>query len=154
MNPSGQPFSPQFGGAPPPPGSGGASEALNVPGILFMVFGSLNILFGLYGLLAGGVNQEQMAQLLSDPNLPQGAKDAIGTLLGPGTKLIGLVGMVLSGLMVFGGMQMRNLKGYGFALTACVLGILPCTNCCCVTLPIGVWALTILTKPDIKAAFS
>lgn len=155
MNPSGQSFPQQFGGAPPPPGAGGgAREALNVPGILFIVFGSLNVLFGLYSLVAGGVSQEQMAQLLNDPNLPPGAKQALSALLGGGTKLIALLGMCLAGLMVFGGVQMRSLKGYGIAIAACVVGMLPCTNCCCVTLPIGIWALTILMKPEIKASFS
>lgn len=155
MNPSGQPFPQQFGGAPPPPGAGGgAREALNVPGILFIVFGSLNLLFGLYGLVAGGVNKEQMAQLLNDPNLPPAARDALAALAGGGSKVIGLLGMCLAGLMVFGGVQMRGLKGYGIAIAACVVGMLPCTNCCCVTLPIGIWALTILMKPEIKASFS
>lgn len=125
-----------------------------MPGILFIVFGSLNVLIGLYGLVAGGVNQAQMAQLLNDPNLPPGAKDAIAMLAGTGSKLFGLLGMAMSGLMVYGGVQMRNLQSYGLAMAACVLGMLPCTNCCCVTLPIGIWALTLLMKPEIKASFT
>lgn len=155
MNPSGQPFPSQFGGAPPPPGTGGgAREALNVPGILFIVFGSLSILYALFGMVGGGVNEAQMNQLLSDPKLPPGAKDALRFMVGPGAKILNLVAMGLSALMVFGGVQMRNLKGYGVAIAACVIGILPCTSCCCVTLPIAIWALTILTRPDIKASFS
>jgi hypothetical protein len=156
MNPSGQPFPNQFGGAPPPSGTGGggAREALNVPSLLLIIFGSLNVLFGLYGLVAGGMNKEQLAQFLNDPNMPQQAKDMIAMMAGAGSKVIGLLGLVISGLMVFGGVQMRNLKSYGLAMAACILGILPCTNCCCVTLPIGIWALTILMKPEIKSAFS
>jgi hypothetical protein len=157
MNPSGQPFPSQFGGAPPPSGSGGgggAREALNVPGILFIVFGALNILFGLVGLVGGGANQAALAKMLNDPNFPAQAKEAISFMAGAGSKIFGLLGLAMSGLMVFGGVQMRNLKGYGVAMAACVIGMLPCTNCCCVTLPIGIWALTILTKPEIKSSFS
>ena len=155
MNPSGQPFPNQFGGAPPPPGGGGgAREALNVPSLLLIIFGSLNVLFAIYGLVAGGMNKAQMAQLLNDPNMPQQAKDLIAMMAGAGSKVFGLLGMVIAGLMVFGGVQMRNLKSYGLAMTACILGMLPCTNCCCVTLPIGIWALTILMKPEIKSSFS
>jgi len=125
-----------------------------VPSLLLIIFGSLNVLFGLYGLVAGGMNKAQMAQFLNDPNMPQQAKDAIAMMAGAGSKVIGLLGLVISGVMVFGGVQMRNLKSYGLAMAACIVGILPCTNCCCVTLPIGIWALTILMKPEIKSAFS
>ena len=90
MNPSGQPFPNQFGGAPPPPGGGGgAAEALNVPGILFIVFGSISVLYGIYGLTVGGVNEAQMSQMLSDPNLPPQAKDFLKMLVGPISKVLG-----------------------------------------------------------------
>lgn len=155
MNPSGQPFPSQFGGAPPPPGAGGgAREALNVPGILFMVFGGLSVLYGIYGLVSGGASSEQMSQMLSDPNLPPAAKDFIRAMAGPGAKVLGLLGMTMSGLLIFGGMQMRNLKSYGVAIAACVVGMLPCTGCCCITLPLGIWTLTILMRPEIKSSFT
>jgi type IV secretory pathway VirB2 component (pilin) len=155
MNPSGQPFPNQFGGAPPPPGAGGgAREALNVPGILFIVFGSLSILYGLYGLVGGGANEAQLNQALSDPNLPPAAKDFIRMLAGPGAKVLNLIAAAMAGLMVFGGVQMRSLKSYPVAIAACVIGMLPCTSCCCVTIPISIWALTILMRPEIKSSFS
>ena len=135
-------------------GNGGAREALNVPGMLFIVFGSLSILYGIYGLVGGGANAAQLNQALNDPNLPPAAKDFIRMLAGPGAKVIGLNGMSMSGLMVFAGVQMRNLKNYGLAIAACVIGMLPCTGCCCVTLPIAIWTLTILTRPEIKSSFS
>jgi hypothetical protein len=142
MNPSGQPFNPQFGAPPPGGGGGGAREALNVPSILLLVFGALGVLGALYGLVAGGANQAQEA------------KKALEALLGPGSKLLNLLGLAIAGTMAFGALQMRNLKSYPLAVTACVLGMLPCTNCCCVTLPIGIWALTVLMKPEVKASFT
>jgi hypothetical protein len=154
MNPSGQPFNPQFGAPPPGGGGGGAREALNVPSILLLVFGALGVLGALYGLVAGGANQAQVAQLMNDPNLPPEAKKALEALLGPGSKLLNLLGLAIAGTMAFGALQMRNLKSYPLAVTACVLGMLPCTNCCCVTLPIGIWALTVLMKPEVKASFT
>lgn len=156
MNPSGQPFPSQFGGAPPPSGSGGgggAREALNVPSILLIVFGAISVLYSVYGLIGGG-NEAQIAQALSDPKLPPEAKKIMQMMLGPGVKVINLFFMALSGLMIFGAVQMRNLKSYGLAIAACVIGMIPCTSCCCVTLPIGIWTLTILMKPEIKSSFS
>jgi hypothetical protein len=155
MNPSGQPFPNQFGGAPPPPGGGGgAAEALNVPGILFIVFGSISVLYGIYGLTVGGVNEAQLSQMLSDPNLPPQLKDFVKMLAGPISKVLGLLGMAMSAFMVFGGVQMRQLKSYGIAMAACIIGLLPCTSCCCVTLPIAIWTLTILMRPEIKSSFT
>ena len=125
-----------------------------MPSILFMVFGGISLLYGIYGLVSGGVNSAQMSQMLSDPNLPPGAKDFIRAMAGPGAKVLGLLGMTMSGLLIFGGMQMRNLKNYGVAIAACVLGMLPCTGCCCITLPLGIWTLTILMRPEIKSSFT
>ena len=135
-------------------GGGCAREALNVPGILFIVFGSLSILYSIYGMVGGGASAAQMSQLMNDPNIPAQAKDFLRLLAGPGAKVLGLIGMSMAGLMVFAGVQMRNLKGYGLAIAACVIGMLPCTGCCCVTLPVAIWTLTILTRPEIKSSFS
>lgn len=156
MNPSGQPFPQQFGGAPPPAGNGSAREALNIPGILLLVFGALSLLWALYSLVQGG-SREELEKALSDPNLPEAAKEIISKIA-PAVervgKLFSLLAIVLSGLMVYGSIQMRNLKSYGMAMAAAIIGLLPCTSCCCVTLPIGIWALTVLAKPDVKAAFT
>ena len=154
MNPSGQPFPSQFGGAPPPPGGGGAREALNVPSILFMVFGGLSVLLAILGLLGNNANDPAIAKMIRDPNVPEQMKDFIRVLAGPGSKVINLLGMAMSGLLIFAGLQMRNLKNYGVAIAACVIGMLPCTSCCCVMLPIAIWTLTILMRPEIKSSFS
>lgn len=153
MNPTGQPFHPQLGGAPPPAGPT-AKDQLNLPGILFIVFGALGVLFGVYGLISSGASNEQLDQLLRDPNLPPALKSFFTTMAGPGAKVTNLLGMLLSGLVAFGGVQMRQLKGYGLVVASCVVAMIPCGNCCCVTLPIAVWALTIITKPEVKAQFT
>ena len=31
--------------------------------------------------------------------------------------------------------------------------MLPCTCCCIAGLPVGIWALVILLKPEVKSAF-
>lgn len=155
MNPSGQPFPSQFGGAPPPPGGGGpAREALNVPGILFMVAGGLIVLYSLWNLLMSGLNQAQLDQILNDPNMPSDWKPGLKAMLGPGLKVFALFAAAIGGLLVFGGFQMRNLKGYGIAMAACILALLPCQSCCCITLPLAIWTLTILTRPEIKSSFT
>ena len=50
--------------------------------------------------------------------------------------------------------QMKALENYPLALTASILAIIPCLSpCCLVGLPIGIWAIVVLSKPEVKAAF-
>lgn len=57
-------------------------------------------------------------------------------------------------LMVVGAVKMRSLSSRGFGLTASVLAMVPCFSSCCLAgLPIGIWALVVLSNADVKAAF-
>jgi len=49
---------------------------------------------------------------------------------------------------------MKNLESYGWAMTACILGMLPCHSCCILGLPFGIWGLTVIHKPEVKSQFS
>ena len=119
-----------------------------------MVAGGLVVLYSLMSMLSSGMNQAQLQKILSDPNFPTEAKDLIRNLMGPLTKVFSLFAAAVGGLLIFGGYQMRLLKGYGIAMAACIIGLLPCTSCCCLTLPLSIWTLTILTRPEIKSSFS
>lgn len=128
---------------------------LNVPSILLMVMGAIGVLFGLYGLVAGGASNEQLAQLLKDPNMPPALKQMMSMGTGPMSKVSNLVGMLLDVVMIFGAVQMRNLKMYPLAIASTVIAMLPCAGCCCLFgLPIGIWAIVLLLKPEVKAQFS
>lgn len=159
MNPSGQPFPGQYGGGQMPPPPSGASAELNVPSILLMAFGAISVLYGLFSLAMSFVNagqtQDALRPLLDNPDLPPALKNMATAMAGPGAKMINLLSMALAGFMAFGGFQMRNLKSYGVCVASCVVAMLPCGSCCClITMPIGIWSLIILMKPEIKSAFS
>ena len=143
------PYGQQSEGPPPFDARG----ALNVPSILLMVFGGIGVLFALYGAVAP-TDSEQMATLLRDPNLPPAFGKAMTSLAGAGGKLVNLFGALLGGAMVYGALQMRSLRMYPAAVASAVLGMFPCTSCCCVTLPIGIWALVVLLKPEVKSQFT
>jgi hypothetical protein len=143
MNPTGQPFQ------PPPPSA--AKNDLLLPAILLMVIGGIGLLWALVGLVSGG-NPEQVAAAVSDPNLPPWVKPA-ATSLAAAAPSINLVTLLWYALMILGTIQMLRLKMFPAAIATCVIAIIPC-QCCCLTLPIGVWALTILLRADVKAKFS
>ncbi len=66
-----------------------------------------------------------------------------------------LIELVLSALILLGGLRMLHLKNYGLCVAAAIIALVPCTSpCCCLGLPIGIWALVVLTKAEVKTAFS
>lgn len=63
--------------------------------------------------------------------------------------------LVCGFLIALGGIRMKQLNGYGWSVTGAVLSAIPCTNsCCCVGLPIGLWALVTLFGSDVRLAFA
>ena len=134
-----------IGGAP---AGSNARDALNVPSILIMVCGGLGIVMGLFGLVSSGANPA-MAQMARDPKFAQ----LMALQTGPMHYVTALLGFAVSGFLIFGGMKMRNLQGYGLAMGAAIAAMIPCGGCCCIGLPVGIWALITLMKPEIKSQF-
>lgn len=80
----------------------------------------------------------------------------IGSFLFSG--VIGIVfaaiGLLVGAFIVYGGLQMRNLQGHTLSIVTAVVAMLPCVSpCCCLGLPVGIWALVVLLKPEVKDAF-
>jgi hypothetical protein len=66
-----------------------------------------------------------------------------------------LVNFGIAGFIMYGAMQMMKLQNYNLVLAAAVVSALPCTYCCCLAnLALGIWAIVILMKPEVKAAFT
>jgi len=66
-----------------------------------------------------------------------------------------LVGIIVAVFIIFAALKMKELEQWGLALTASILAMIPCISpCCIIGLPIGIWCLVVLTKPEIKNAFS
>jgi hypothetical protein len=64
------------------------------------------------------------------------------------------VAFVVSIVMLIGAGKMSRLENYGWAQAAAVVGMIPCISpCCLLGLPFGIWALTVLNRPDIQRAF-
>lgn len=145
MNPSGIPQS--FN--PPPSGNAAALDAVNVPSILLIVMGALGVLFGLYGVVSGGALPPE---LFDDPKIAP-YRDMLTQGMGA-SRVLNFVAIALDGVMIFGALQLRQLKGYGLATAAAIIAMLPCAGCCCLFgLPVGIWTLVTINKPEIKASF-
>lgn len=102
----------------------------NLLGISFMSAGDMSQFEGMEGM-------EWMAPLMS------------GTF----TVVLGVFTLVGAALIFFGAMKMKELQGYGLAMMAAILALIPCFSICCVGIPFGIWALVVLLNQDVKNAF-
>lgn len=157
MNPTG---TPSFG-APPPSADGGsaAREQVNVPSLLLLLGAAGGICMWLVGIVlnaTGAGNRAVMDAMANNPDL-QPLMDAMSKQQsgGAGSYVMPLFAILVNALMLFGALKMRQLQAWPLALTACILGCIPCCSyCCCVlTLVGGIWGLVVLNKPDVKSAF-
>ncbi|MCA9133908.1 MAG: hypothetical protein KDA45_12165 [Planctomycetales bacterium] len=134
-----------------------------------IVAGILNGLLGIWGLLSAvltllGVGpaiaaQQQQAEQLEELR-KQGldwAEQLVETLYalqGPLGLTLSLIQLVAAAVIVYGGLQMKNLQSYGLSLGAAILALIPLVSCCCTGLPIGIWAIVVLVDPHVKQSFS
>jgi len=64
------------------------------------------------------------------------------------------IGIVIAVFIIYAALKMKELSQYGLCMAASILAIIPCISpCCIIGLPIGIWCLVVLTRPDVKAAF-
>jgi hypothetical protein len=126
-------------------------DAVTGPATGLIVAGSINAVSALFVVVSVAY---QMAS---------GQKDVIegdeayrmGYYVGRLTPIVASVlSIIVAPIVIYGGAQMLKLRSYALAKTAAVLTIIPCTSVCClVGIPIGIWAVMALNKPEVKQAF-
>ena len=68
--------------------------------------------------------------------------------------LIGAWGLFQAALMILGAVALRGRRRYGLAMTGAVMAVIPLNVCCFTALPFGVWAIVLLGRPEVRAAFA
>lgn len=64
------------------------------------------------------------------------------------------VGILVAAFIIYAALKMKELNQWGLAMAASILAMIPCISpCCIIGLPMGIWCLVVLTKPEVKAAF-
>ena len=59
----------------------------------------------------------------------------------------------LSIFVVYGANKMRRLEQHGVATAAAICAMIPCSGCCILGIPFGIWALTVLNDSYVRGAF-
>ena len=117
---------------------------VSAPAIGLMAAGGLSAAFTLLWMLIFAIGG---TAVIADPE----ARDAlpgIGVLLG-----FGAIKLVLDLLTLYAGWQMRQLRSWGICLAGSIAAMLPCSVCCILGLPMGIWAVIVLIDNEVKRAF-
>jgi len=79
----------------------------------------------------------------------------ISSMSGTLNVIGGIINIALSVLVLVGAAKMKQLQSYGLSVTVCILPMIPCvSSCCCfLGLPIGIWGLIVLFKPEVRSQF-
>jgi hypothetical protein len=142
------------------PATPGISESivdskLKAPAIGILVTGVLGTGISLYGVLAGLAGSGNKTEI--PPGMPPEAerflKTYVSTLEAFSVPL-NLLALILGVLTLLAGIKMLQRRSYGLVMTGVILGMLPCLSpCCCTGLPFGIWALVVLSNPEVRNSF-
>ena len=93
---------------------------------------------------------------LSSLSADFGGTPSIVQLRSPETTVplaaVPIAALVLSSLMIFSALKMKRMEGYGWAVAAAILAILVSPGNI-IGLPLGIWAMVVLGRPEVRAAF-
>ena len=144
--------------AAPVAGTGAEREAalklVKGPAIALIITAGLGIAYyafsGIFTLVTGGAMFHQEMP----PNIPPQVEAFIKEMQGPLAGVINLVIVAWNGFVLLGAIKMLRLQSRTLATVASVAAMLPCQCCCLLGLPFGIWALTVLNKPEVKSQFT
>jgi hypothetical protein len=123
----------------------GPATGLMVVGILCAVAAVLSLLSNMLGMSAGARGGQ---------NLPPQMQQLVEMTSGGVGIFLNLIGLAVSGFIIFASTKMRKLESYGLVMAATIISMVPCLSpCCCVGLPVGIWILVVLCKPEVKSSF-
>ncbi len=88
--------------------------------------------------------------VLGNPGFEFGMSTIIALL----ALLLLIASMSVGAVVVAGAVKMRKLKNYRFCRMTSILSMLPLGYGFLFGLPFGVWALRVLRRPDVRAAFA
>jgi len=126
-----------------------ALSAVKGPAIALIVVGGIGVVLYFFTvimqLLGGHQDFSQAPPWLQQMMMRnQGIAGVLGELFA----------MVLNGAVLFGAIKMLRLQSHTFAIVTCILAMLPCSCCCFLGLPFGIWGLIMLNKPEVKSQFT
>ncbi|MCA8920399.1 MAG: hypothetical protein KDD82_01245 [Planctomycetes bacterium] len=153
-----QPGTAPLGEGRPGPMAYGVDPVAKVkpPAICLIIFGAL---FGFLSLCGAGQGIAMLAGALPGPQVPPDAPPEVAEMmqqwytLAPIMNVVtGFMGVVTCVLAFVAGIRLLSMRGATLAKVASVLIMIPVGGCCCLGIPLGIWVLVTLGKPEVAAA--
>jgi hypothetical protein len=138
----------------PPPVGPPASQQVQTPALALMIVAGIGAAFGLLSLVmnVAGVG---MSGLSSMGGTAGGPAEQYAQYMTGGVGIASAIfSMALYGFVFWSAMKMKQLRKWTISMVGSIGAMLPCSCCCIIGLPIGIWSLIVLMKPEVKAAFS
>lgn len=122
------------------------------PAIALLIIGALGFMGTFLNLLAPKNDPPVVFQ--GDPAMQEQLERWMKTAAGPvGTAFHGAF-LAVNLLILTGGAAMLSGRFYGLAVLASALVMIDIECCCCLAgMPVGVWSLIVLMRPEVKALF-
>ena len=110
----------------------------------------------------GGIAINALTSTVGDPPRPPAMTDdeyynyKLGKESAPFLRAcaISIPTLAVYPLAILGALRMKQQRGYGLAMLSSFLVMLPCSLMFLVGLPVGCWAIMVLRKPEVRAAFA
>jgi hypothetical protein len=134
----------------PPPNSS-PNYKVQAPAIALILVAVIAIVLGILGLLGdlflysfGAIDQLEAE---NDGPISEYTQIIVRSIWG------GIL-VLAACFVLYGAIQMKRMRSYGMALAAAIVAAIPMLGpCCIVGIPFGIWAIVVLSKPEVKRAF-
>lgn len=127
----------------------GPSQQVSGPAIGLLVTGIIGAIFSVVALISVSIGTG--LSTLWDYDFAEKYVDFYEGAAGIGSSFVGIL---VAAFIIYAALKMKDLTQYGLAMAASILAMIPCISpCCLIGLPIGIWCLVVLTRPEVKAAF-
>lgn len=113
-----------------------AIQSVSGPAIALIVMGIADLLVAMGCLFLAAIPSED----------PEARKFQAALLV------IGMITTCWGGLMLTGAIMMKLMRSYPFAMLASILSLVP-VPCCILNIALGIWALVVLSDPEVQRAF-
>jgi len=143
---------PELAGPAGPP-SRAAEAMVSSPSVGLIVTGILNIITGLVGAIFNMAGMNRIP--FEGGNAPPGVNPEMLRMFSGGMGTVfNLVGVAVGVVVLLGALKMKKLESREWSMASAIMAMIPCISpCCIVGVPIGIWALVVLNKPEVKNAF-
>ena len=119
------------------------------PSVGLIITGVIGALLSLFVLIALGIGMS-LGTLFGGRDYGW-YEDIYGGAIGMGSSFLGLLVAIF---IIYAALKMKDLIQWNLAVVASVLAMIPCISpCCIIGLPVGIWSLVVIMRPDVKTAF-